>query len=72
MTDRERKEPAKATGMAIHQRLLQEGLLCSARRGGSVLRFVPPFTTTFAQFDQSAEILDSAIREMLDEESRRR
>lgn len=69
--DRETKEPAKATGMAIHQRLLQNGLLCSARRGGSVLRFVPPFTTTFAQFDRAGEILDSAIKEVLDEQSRR-
>lgn len=68
--DRETKEPAKATGMAIHKRLLQKGLLCSARRGGSVLRFVPPFTTSFAQLDQAGELLDRAIREVLDEESR--
>jgi 4-aminobutyrate aminotransferase-like enzyme len=37
-------------------------LLCSVRRGGSVLRFVPPFTTTESQFDQAAEILEKALQ----------
>jgi 2,2-dialkylglycine decarboxylase (pyruvate) len=67
--DRETKRPAKATGIAIHKRLLQKGLICSARREGSVLRFVPPFTTTFAQLDKAGEVLDGTIREVLDEES---
>ena len=33
----------------------------SVRRNGSVFRFVPPFTTTEAQMDEAAEILDAAI-----------
>ena len=42
--------------------ILERGLLCSVRRGGSVLRFVPPFTTTTSQFDAAAEILEQAIQ----------
>jgi len=68
--DRERKVPAKGTGVAIHKRLLDTGLICSARRGGSVLRFVPPFTTTRAQFDRAGELIDQAIAETLDERAR--
>lgn len=68
--DRERKVPAKATGVAIHKRLLEKGVICSSRRGGSVVRFVPPFTTTRAQFDYAGELLDQAITEVLDEGAR--
>jgi 4-aminobutyrate aminotransferase-like enzyme len=41
--------------------LLENGLIVSIRRQGSVLRFVPPFTTTEEQMDLAAEILDAAI-----------
>ena len=41
------------------------GLIFSLRRRGSVLRFVPPFTTTEDQMDQAADILDHAISEVL-------
>jgi 2,2-dialkylglycine decarboxylase (pyruvate) len=68
--DRERKVPANATGIAIHKRLLEKGLICSSRRRGSVLRFVPPFTTTHAQFDRAGELIDQAISEVLDERAR--
>jgi 2,2-dialkylglycine decarboxylase (pyruvate) len=60
--DRGRKTAACEAGLQIAQTCLQKGLLCSVRRGGSVLRFVPPFTTTTHQFDQAAEILEQAIQ----------
>jgi 2,2-dialkylglycine decarboxylase (pyruvate) len=60
--DRERKTPAYDAGPQIAQICLQEGLLCSVRRGGSVLRFVPPFTTTESQCDQAADTLERAIQ----------
>jgi 2,2-dialkylglycine decarboxylase (pyruvate) len=67
--DRKSKVPAKAFGNEVHAVLLQNGVLSSARRGGSVIRFVPPITTTHAQYDQVGEILDSAIQTVLDKRS---
>ena len=61
VTDRETKEPAYQAGQEIGRICLEDGLIFSLRRGGSVIRFVPPFTTTHAQFDQAADILDSAL-----------
>jgi 2,2-dialkylglycine decarboxylase (pyruvate) len=60
--DRARKTPAVEAGPQIAHTCLERGLLCSVRRGGSVLRFVPPFTTTESQFDQAAEILEQALQ----------
>jgi 2,2-dialkylglycine decarboxylase (pyruvate) len=60
--DRERKTPAFEAGPQIAQSCLEQGLLCSVRRGGAVLRFVPPFSTTESQFDHAAEILEQAIQ----------
>lgn len=57
-----RKTPAVEAGPQIARVCLEKGLLCSVRRGGSVRRFVPPFTTTESQFDQAAEILDHALQ----------
>jgi 2,2-dialkylglycine decarboxylase (pyruvate) len=65
--ERERRVPANAIGVAVHRRLLEKGLICSSRRGGSVLRFVPPFTTTRTQLDRAGELIDSAITEVLDQ-----
>jgi 2,2-dialkylglycine decarboxylase (pyruvate) len=62
--DRERKTPAFEAGPQIAQSCLEQGLLCSVRRGGSVLRFVPPFSTTESQFDHAAEILERAIQQV--------
>jgi 2,2-dialkylglycine decarboxylase (pyruvate) len=70
--DRMSKRPAEDLGRAIHKNLLAEGLICSARRKGSVLRFVPPITTTFEQFDRAGELLDKAIKSAADESSRRK
>ena len=61
--DRQTREPATAAGRRIGQRCLESGLIMSLRRGGSVFRFVPPFTTTEAQLDTAAAILDAAMTE---------
>jgi 2,2-dialkylglycine decarboxylase (pyruvate) len=58
---RETKEPAYAAGRHVEQHCVDSGLLFSARRGGSVLRFVPPWTTTTEQMDEAAGILDDAL-----------
>jgi 2,2-dialkylglycine decarboxylase (pyruvate) len=60
--DRVRKILGFEAGPQIAQTCLEQGLLCSVRRGGSVLRFVLPFTTTEGQFDHAAEILERAIQ----------
>ena len=61
VTDRKTREPAYEQGQRIGRMLLDNGLIVSIRRHGSVLRFVPPFTTTQNQMDLAAEILDAAI-----------
>jgi 4-aminobutyrate aminotransferase-like enzyme len=38
----------------------------SVRRQGSVIRFVPPFSTEKQQLDQAAEVLDRGISSALD------
>jgi 2,2-dialkylglycine decarboxylase (pyruvate) len=55
--------PAVELGEPIRRACLREGLLFSVRRGGSVIRFVPPFSTTTEQIDRAAEILDTALSE---------
>jgi 2,2-dialkylglycine decarboxylase (pyruvate) len=64
--DRETKEPAFEAGKLIEQESLESGLLFSVRRRGSVIRFVPPWTTTTGQLDQAAEIMDRALRKARD------
>ncbi len=61
VTDRESRTPAYSQGQQIGRLCLENGLILSVRRRGSVLRFVPPFTTTEDQMDLAAEILDHAI-----------
>ena len=61
VANRETREPAFQQGREIGRLCLENGLICSVRRNGSVLRFVPPFTTTREQMDLAAEILDFAI-----------
>ena len=58
---RETKEPATDAGPRIAAHALREGLIFSVRREGSVLRFVPPATTTEAQIDHAMEILTDAL-----------
>ncbi|MCH8350013.1 MAG: aspartate aminotransferase family protein [Chloroflexi bacterium] len=59
--DRETRTPAYQQGQEIGRRCLEDGLIVSVRRSGSVIRFVPPFTTTEDQMDLAADILDHAI-----------
>ena len=69
--DRRTKTPAKDFGNEVHKLLLQSGLISSARRGGSVVRFVPPFTTTKDQFDRAGDILDRSIKTVLDKRAQK-
>ena len=57
------KEPATEEGRQIAERCLENGLIFSQRRGGSVLRFVPPVTTSEEQIDAAIDILGDAIVE---------
>ena len=61
VNDRLTREPAYQEGRTIGRLCLENGLVLSVRRNGSVFRFVPPFTTTEDQLDQAADILDHAI-----------
>jgi 2,2-dialkylglycine decarboxylase (pyruvate) len=64
--DRERKEPFFDLGKAVYDECFRGGLVFSVRRLGSVIRFVPPFSTTEAQLDKAAEVLDRGIGAALD------
>ena len=55
------KRPAARQGREIYRRCLENGLIFSQRREGSVLRFVPPATTTEGQMDQAMDILTEAM-----------
>ena len=59
--DRQTREPATTEGKAITERCLQNGLIFSVRREGSVLRFVPPASTTEDQIDRAMDILGNAL-----------
>lgn len=59
--DRQTKEPATDEGRQIAQYCFSHGLIFSVRRGGSVLRFVPPATTTIDQIDAAIDILATGI-----------
>ena len=63
--DRATRDPAFQEGQQIWRLCLENGLIFSQRRGGSVFRFVPPFTTTEEQLDLAADILDHAFREVV-------
>ena len=56
-----RKEPATRSGGRSHRYCFERGLIFSLRREGSVLRFVPPVTTTEAQLDRAATLIDEAL-----------
>jgi len=59
--DRHTKRPAYVLGQAVHRYCFERGLIFSQRRQGSVLRFVPPMSTTEAQLDRAAALLDEAL-----------
>lgn len=70
--DRHSKDPYFGFAKDAADRCVDKGLFFSVRRRGSVMRFVPPFTTTNAQFDQAAAIIDSAIAETLEANARKK
>lgn len=59
--DRHLRRPAETLGRAVYKHCFERGLIFSQRRGGSVLRFVPPMTTTPDQLDRAAQMLDDAL-----------
>lgn len=59
--DRHSRRPAYALGQAVYRHCFERGLIFSQRRQGSVLRFVPPMTTSEAQLDRAAQLLDDAF-----------
>jgi len=59
--DRHSRKPAYALGQAVYRYCFEHGLIFSQRRQGSVLRFVPPMSTTDAQLDRAAQLLDDAF-----------
>jgi 2,2-dialkylglycine decarboxylase (pyruvate) len=59
--DRHSKQPATTEGRKIGQYCFEHGLIFSIRREGSVLRFVPPSTTTEDQIDAAMDILGDAL-----------
>lgn len=61
--DRQSKDPASDEGRAIGKYCFDNGLIFSLRRGGSVLRFVPPATTTPDQIDAAMDLVGKAIEE---------
>jgi len=58
---RSTKEPAADEGRNIGKLCFASGLIFSLRRGGSVLRFAPPATTTPEQIDRAMDILDRTL-----------
>jgi len=67
--DRSTRTPAFDEGREIAKRSFSAGLIFSVRRNGSVLRFVPPATTSDDQIDQAAEILDRIINDVVSQRS---
>ena len=59
--DRHTRRPAYALGQAVYRHCFERGLIFSQRRQGSVLRFVPPMSTTEAQLDRAAQLIDDAL-----------
>ncbi|MGH7709354.1 MAG: aspartate aminotransferase family protein, partial [Vulcanimicrobiaceae bacterium] len=55
------REPHFEAGAQVLRASIHDGLYFTLRRRGSVLRFVPPFTTTEEQMDRAAEILWDAL-----------
>ena len=53
--------PATEAGPAAQRACRDAGLLFSVRRGGSVIRLVPPLSSTLQQIDEAAEILAAAL-----------
>ena len=63
--DRHSRKPAYALGQAVSRYCFEHGLIFSQRREGSVLRFVPPMSTSEAQLDRAAQLLDDGFARAL-------
>jgi 2,2-dialkylglycine decarboxylase (pyruvate) len=64
--DRRTKEPAPQLAADTYRFCLGHGLMFSVRgKFKNVLRFVPPFTTTEAQLEEGAAILEAGLRKAL-------
>ena len=61
---REDGSPAREAGPAIQRACLEAGLIFSVRRDGSVIRLVPPFSSTVEQIDEAVEILAVALADL--------
>jgi 2,2-dialkylglycine decarboxylase (pyruvate) len=59
--DRASRRPAHALGQEVQRYCFDRGLIFSLRRRGSVVRFVPPMSTTETQLDRAAQLLDDAL-----------
>lgn len=67
---RQTKEPATDEGRAIGKECFSNGLIFSIRRNGSVLRLVPPASTTDDQIDAAMETLGRALEKASSKKSR--
>ncbi len=56
--------PAREAGPTAQRACRDAGLLFSVRRGGSVIRLVPPLSSTLEQIDEAAEILAAALADV--------
>jgi 2,2-dialkylglycine decarboxylase (pyruvate) len=68
--DRASRRPAHALGALTTQKCFEKGLSMNIRRRperGSVWRIAPPLTVSSDEVDRAVAILDTAIRESLDE-----
>ncbi|OSQ37357.1 aspartate aminotransferase family protein [Thalassospira mesophila] len=72
--DRNSREPAHELGALTTRKCFEKGLSMNIRRRperGAVWRIAPPLTVSESEIDQASEILDAALRESLDEMTRR-
>ncbi len=70
VTDRASRNPAHQLGAITTRKCLEKGLSMNIRRRlerGSVWRIAPPLTVSTAEIDQAVDILESSLREGLDE-----
>lgn len=68
--DRRSRAPAHELGALTTQKCFEKGLSMNIRRRperGAVWRIAPPLTVSESEIDQASEILESALRESLDE-----
>lgn len=73
VTDRSTRMPAHALGALTTQKCFENGLSMNIRRRperGSVWRIAPPLTVSHAEIDQAVDILETSLRDSLEEMAR--